>query len=140
MHIIIHTDGGSRGNPGPAASAFTVHSPQNEVIHEASMYLGVATNNVAEYTALRMSMEWVLQNKSNMDISQVDIVMDSELVVKQMRGEYKIKDITLQKIAAEVKRIEKDLSVAVTYAHVRRAENARADELVNQSLDTQKSS
>lgn len=137
MHAIIHTDGGSRGNPGPAASAFTVHTGNNEVLHEESRFLGTATNNVAEYSALRMAMEWLLVNASKLGIQKVDVLMDSELVVKQMRGEYKIKDGNLSLIAVEIKRIERSLQLAPTYIHVRRAENARADALVNESLDAQ---
>lgn len=138
MHIIIHTDGGSRGNPGPAASAFTVHTTNNEVLHEESRFLGNTTNNVAEYSALRMAMEWLLLNASKLGIQKVDVLMDSELVVKQMKGEYKIKDANLSLIAVEIKRIERELLLSITYIHVRRSDNARADELVNKSLDAQK--
>lgn len=137
MYLIIHTDGGSRGNPGPAASSFIVHDKQNEVLHEESAYLGTATNNVAEYTALRMALQWAVEQRRKLDIEKLDVVMDSELVVKQMRGEYKIKDTTLQTIAHTVKNLEKELSAPVSYIHVRRAENARADELVNAALDAQ---
>mgnify|MGYP000860330195 CR=1 FL=1 len=134
MHIVIHTDGGSRGNPGPAASAFTVHTPQNELIHEESLFLGDTTNNVAEYTALRMACEWAVSQK-DLGITTCDILMDSELVVKQMRGEYKIKDQTLLSIATEIKRILKTAPFSVSFVHVRRAENAHADQLVNAVMD-----
>jgi len=138
MHIIIHTDGGSRGNPGPAASAFTVHTKNNEVLHEEARFLGNTTNNVAEYSALRMALEWLSQNAVKHGVEKVEILMDSELVVKQMRGEYKIKDANLSLIAHDIKRIERDLSLPLAYIHVRRAENAQADLLVNQALDAQK--
>ncbi len=137
MHIIIHTDGGSRGNPGPAASAFTVHTENNEILHEESRFLGSTTNNVAEYTALRMAMEWLNDNASKLGVQKVDVLMDSELVIKQMRGEYKIKDGNLSLIAVQIKRIERELQLSPTYIHVRRAENARADQLVNERLDAQ---
>ncbi len=138
MHIIIHTDGGSRGNPGPAASAFIVHSFKNEVLHEESKYLGVTTNNIAEYSALRMAMDWVKNSYQELEISKIEILMDSELVVKQMRGEYKIKDVNLQAIAQDIKRIQLELQLDVSFIHVRRAENAHADLLVNECLDAQK--
>lgn len=138
MHVLIHTDGGSRGNPGPAAGAFTAHSLQGELLFEASRYLGNTTNNVAEYSALRMAMEWALEHRGNLQISTLEIIMDSELVVKQMRGEYKIKDSTLSVIAQEIKRIERTMGIVTKYLHVRRAENARADELVNICLDAQR--
>lgn len=135
MHIVINTDGGSRGNPGPAAASFTVKNNQAEILHEDSAYLGVATNNVAEYSALRMAMLWVQTDAKRLGITKLDIVMDSELVVKQMRGEYKIKDANLQLIASEIKTIEKSLNFPVSYIHVKRAENKRADLLVNEALD-----
>ncbi len=135
MHIVIHTDGGSRGNPGPAASAFTVHSPQNETLHEEKKFLGTATNNVAEYSALLMAHEWLAENAKKMDIQKADILMDSELIVKQMTGEYRIKDETLKLLASRVKSLESSLPFSVVYAHVRRAQNARADELVNAAMD-----
>lgn len=137
MHVVIHTDGGSRGNPGHAASAFTVHSSTNEVIHEEKRYVGVATNNVAEYMALIMGQEWLTTDAKRMGISRVDILMDSELIVKQMRGEYRIKDATLLTLAQRVKALEKEHAIHVSYVHVPRAQNARADELVNEALDAE---
>lgn len=135
MHLVIHTDGGARGNPGPAASAFVVHNGNNELLHSEGRYLGETTNNVAEYTGLLLGLEWARENSKRLDITKIDILMDSELVVKQMRGEYKIKNEDLQILAARVKKLVEELSIEVSYIHIPRAKNSEADTLVNKTLD-----
>lgn len=133
MQIKINTDGGSRGNPGPAASAFVVRSGDETVFSEGK-YVGVTTNNVAEYTAVLMAWEWVSAN----EISQVNFFLDSELVTKQLKGEYKIKDEKMKALAGKIKNFEKNFSGIVTYTYVPRIQNKEADLLVNQTLDSQK--
>lgn len=128
--IKIFCDGGSRGNPGPSASSFVVYKDE-EIIHEGAKFLGVNTNNVAEYTALVMALDWASQN----NIETVEIVLDSELVKKQMTGEYKIKNPTLQSLALKAKEYERKIPGKVIYTHTLRAGNPRADFLVNQTLD-----
>lgn len=137
MFLVIHTDGGSRGNPGPAASAFTVHDKDNNLLYEEKKYIGVTTNNVAEYTALRMAWDWIVQNDMGLDISEVDFILDSELVVKQMKGEYKIKDNTLLSIATTIKKMETSQKFIVNYRHTLRSNNSQADSLVNAALDSE---
>lgn len=126
----IYCDGGSRGNPGPSASSFVVYK-DDTIIHEDSKYLGENTNNVAEYTALVMALEWASQKAKG----DVEIVLDSELVKKQMTGEYRIKNSTLQTLALKAKEYEKKIPGKVVYTHTLRAGNPRADYLVNDTLD-----
>lgn len=127
--IKIYCDGGSRGNPGPAASAFAVYEGER-LIYSESRFLGCATNNVAEYSALVMALEWVSKNVS----SAVEIILDSELVKKQMTGEYRIKSSGLRELAERAKALEK-ASGGVVYSHTQRAGNQEADRLVNRELD-----
>ena len=132
--IIINTDGGARGNPGPAASGFVV-SRNGEVVFSEGKYLGEATNNIAEYQAVNQAFAWLTQNHKEQGITAVDFLLDSELVTKQLRGEYKIKNQNLMAIAAQVKKQERDLGLAVSYNYIPRAKNALADAVVNQTLD-----
>ena len=126
--LIIHTDGGSRGNPGPAACAFVVEQ-KGEVVFRASKYLGKATNNVAEYSGVIIALEWL--NKE----SDAVFFLDSELVVKQLNGLYKVKDENLHKLFTQVKILIKQTGKKIIFKHVRREENKIADLLLNQELD-----
>ena len=126
--LIIHTDGGSRGNPGPAACAFVVEQ-NGEVVFRASKYLGKATNNVAEYSGVIIALEWL--NKE----SDAVFFLDSELVVKQLNGLYKVKDENLHKLFTQVKILIKQTGKKIIFKHVRREENKIADLLLNQELD-----
>lgn len=136
MILVIHTDGGARGNPGPAASAFTARNSQNELLHEENRYLGETTNNVAEYTALCMAWDW-LNLKNNLELTEVNFLLDSELIVKQMNGVYKIKDPKLSQLAVRIKSQQKLAKFAVKYLHIPRAENSEADALVNAAMDAE---
>jgi len=123
-------DGGSRGNPGPAAVAAIATDPSGEVLVERSETIGEATNNVAEYRALLLGIE----RASELGASELELVGDSELIVRQVKGEYKVKDATLRKLHAEVKRALRSFG-DWSIRHVRREQNAEADRLVNQALD-----
>jgi ribonuclease HI len=127
--IIIFTDGGARGNPGPAASAAVVDGK------DFSEFIGEATNNVAEYRGLLLGLKSALKlvGKKNSE-TELEIKMDSELVVKQLRGEYKIKNQDLKLLAAEVLPLVNKFK-KVSFSHVPREENFRADKLVNEVLD-----
>lgn len=129
--MIIFCDGGSRGNPGPAASAFIVYK-DDKLVHKQSAYIGETTNNVAEYTALLMAVKWLKDNPAD-----VEIILDSELVKKQMTGEYKIKNENLRKLASEIRGITNTFSVNISFAHTLRKGNSEADNLVNMELDKQ---
>jgi ribonuclease HI len=125
----IHTDGAARGNPGPAAWAYVIAIPEQTPIESAGT-MGAATNNVAEYTALIRALERGL----DLGLRRVAVFSDSELMVKQMNGEYSVKNPDMQRLHAEAQALWRRFASA-TLDHVRRAENARADALCNAALD-----
>lgn len=133
--IVIFSDGGSRGNPGPAASAYIIHIGQ-EIVKKDSEYLGITTNNVAEYNGVVLALEALI--KMPLDFArdcEIEFRLDSELVVKQLKGEYKIKDVNMITLAMEVKKIIADNKLKITFLHVPRKENSIADKMVNVKLD-----
>jgi ribonuclease HI len=127
---IVHVDGGARGNPGPAAAASVVSTPAGEVVDEAAELLGRVTNNVAEYRALLLG----LARARALQATEVEVVNDSELIAKQVRGLYKVKHQDMkplhQAAMAALREFEK-----WSIRSVPRAQNAHADALVNQALD-----
>lgn len=128
--LIIHTDGGARGNPGPAGIGVVFKQDDGMIIGQHQQYIGEATNNVAEYKALLLG----LSEAKNLGAEILEINMDSELVVKQMNGQYKIKDSNLKLLAEEVlKQLKQFKNVA--FRHVRREFNKDADKLVNEAID-----
>ncbi|MFO0925547.1 MAG: ribonuclease HI family protein [Gemmataceae bacterium] len=129
--LSIHTDGASRGNPGEAAFAYTIARDGDTVAEEAGR-LGQMTNNQAEYTALVRALEHALRLGAE---HRVLIHSDSELMVKQMRGEYKVKNEDLRGLYDQARRLVHDIAGLVTFKHVRRELNKRADELCNMALD-----
>lgn len=128
-HATIHIDGGSRGNPGPAAFAYVIQRPDLPVVEHAET-IGTTTNNVAEYTALVA----VLARAAELGLKTLQVFSDSELLVKQMNGEYRVKSADLQDLFLEAQHLRKQLG-RVTLTHVRREQNKRADELCNLVLD-----
>lgn len=128
--LIVNVDGGARGNPGPAAIGAVVRGAGGQVLEERGERIGTATNNVAEYRALLLGIE----RAAALGASELELVGDSELIVRQVKGEYKVKDANLRELHAEVKRALGDFE-RWSIRHVRRAENAEADRLVNQVLD-----
>lgn len=132
MKYIIFTDGGARGNPGPAAGAFVIVNGNSGVVSEGGKFLGETTNNFAEYSALIMALETAA--KVLPKDAQVDVNMDSELAVRQLIGKYKIKDEKLKILASEVIKKCKNFS-SVSFHHIPREKNAKADALVNKILD-----
>jgi ribonuclease HI len=132
---IVYTDGGARGNPGPAAAGGVVVGADGALIAEVSEYLGVATNNVAEYRALILTLRRALDEGCRI----VDIRMDSELVVRQLEGKYRVKDAKMRPLhAAAVKLLA--MFERADVRHVRRDENKLADKLVNAVLDAREES
>jgi len=138
--IIIYCDGGSRGNPGESASAFVVEKNGKNIYFDAK-YLGIATNNFAEYSAVLSALKWLnkmkLDQKSKKNIDEeIIFILDSELVVKQINGEYKVKNQKLKNIYLEIKNILENLPQNIIFKSVRREINTKADFLVNQKLDS----
>lgn len=134
--IYIYTDGGSRGNPGPAAIGVVILDKNRKTIKEFGEYLGEKTNNFAEYSALVAALKKVKQvlGKGNISQIKINVFMDSELVVKQFLGQYKIQDPGLQKLFIEVWNLKTDFG-EIKFNHIPREKNKRADELVNEALD-----
>jgi ribonuclease H / adenosylcobalamin/alpha-ribazole phosphatase len=126
----LFTDGGARGNPGPAAFAYVLETDDGTVLAAHGEKIGVATNNVAEYRGLVAGLEKAVE----LEVPEVEVVSDSELLVKQMRGEYKIKNEALRELSLRASRLARRLD-RVEYRHVRRAQNELADRLVNEALD-----
>jgi len=127
----LSTDGGSRGNPGPAAYGYVLESEDGHVLAAHGETIGVATNNVAEYRGLIAGLERALEA----GVTELEVVSDSELLVKQMRGEYKVKKDTLRELVDEAHDLADRLE-KVTYTAVRREHNELADRLVNEALDS----
>lgn len=136
MKLQINSDGGSRGNPGPAASAFIVKDENGEVIFQWKKYLGTKTNNQAEYTALVMAWKWLLQFPQLSEVESVEHRVDSELVYHQLAGRYKVKSKDLLPYVEKAKQLKQDIPCTITVSHVRRNLNAEADYLVNEALDS----
>ena len=130
MKATLYADGGSRGNPGPAASGAVLYDERGEVLEEIGTFLGVATKNVAEWTALIEGLEAAIAR----GVDDLTVRMDSELVVKQLAGVYRVKHPGLIPLHARAKALLRKFA-QVDVAHVRRKDNAAADAVVNQILD-----
>ena len=128
--LTVNVDGGSRGNPGPAAIAAVVRDVDGGVLQEKGETIGRATNNVAEYRALLLGIELA----AALGASELELVGDSELIVRQVKGEYKVKDRALRELHAQAKRALKPFE-RWSIRHVRREQNTDADRLVNEALD-----
>ncbi len=131
--INIYTDGGARGNPGPAAAAF-VAIRDGKVVFKNSRFLGVSTNNIAEYQAVVLALSWLLENRK-MYQEEIFFYLDSELVVRQLTGIYKIKNKKLKLLVQEVENITRKIKGKISYIQIRRERNKLADKLVNLKID-----
>jgi ribonuclease HI len=130
--LVVNVDGGARGNPGPAAIGVMVSTPDGEVLEEHSERIGSATNNIAEYRALMFGLERALA----LGAREVELIGDSELVVRQVQGEYKVRDEVLWRLHKHVIRALAEFD-SWSIRHVRREENEAADRLVNEVLDAE---
>jgi ribonuclease HI len=126
----LFTDGGARGNPGPAAAAYVIETEDGTVLAAHGEAIGVQTNNVAEYRALVAGLE----KARELGLKELEVVSDSELLVKQMRGEYKVKNEVLRELSLRAARAAREVG-DVRYTAVRREHNELADRLVNEALD-----
>ncbi|MCA1677493.1 MAG: reverse transcriptase-like protein [Actinobacteria bacterium] len=130
MKARLFTDGGARGNPGPAAAAYVLETDDGTVLDAHGEAIGTATNNVAEYRALVAG----LAKAAELGVSEIEVVSDSELLVKQMNGEYRVKSAALVELSLEAAHLARQIG-RVRYTAVRRTENELADRLVNEALD-----
>jgi ribonuclease H / adenosylcobalamin/alpha-ribazole phosphatase len=126
----LSTDGGARGNPGPAAYGYVLEADDGSVLAAHGEAIGVATNNVAEYRALIAGLEKAVE----VGVDELEVVSDSELLVKQMRGEYRVKNEALRELSAQASRLARQIP-RVRWTSVRREHNELADRLVNEALD-----
>lgn len=126
----IYCDGGARGNPGPAACAFVALN-DGKIFYKSGKYLGLATNNVAEYSAVILALTW-LQKQNFKDIN---FKLDSQLVAKQLAGLYKIKNENLRQLFLDADKLRKNLGAQIIFSYVPRSKNLLADKLVNEILD-----
>lgn len=137
MKLIIHADGGARGNPGPAAFGVVVENEAGKIIARLGESLGIKTNNQAEYCGVIGAMEFIKKNSfTKKGISALEFYLDSDLIVNQLSGKYKIKSTELAVLAIRVKGLEKEISAPVIYRHIPREQNKFADKIVNQVLDS----
>ena len=130
MKALLFTDGGARGNPGPAAYAFVLEAEDGTILAAEGEAIGKATNNVAEYRGLVAGLARAVE----LAVAEVEVRSDSELLVKQMRGEYRVKSPALRTLSLEAARLARRLD-RVDYVHVPREHNELADRLVNEALD-----
>lgn len=135
MHYSIHADGGARGNPGPAGAGAVIRDELGNIVGSVSEYLGVRTNNYAEYEAVILALQKVHElAKGKLAKTAVMVKMDSELVVKQMNGEYRVKHPDMKAQQARLKELAAPLGL-IQFAHVPRAQNSDADALANEAMD-----
>lgn len=132
--IKIYSDGGSRGNPGPSASAFVVFD-KGKVIHKESKYLGVKTNNEAEYYGVIIALEWLNKNRSLLKELPIHFYLDSELVVRQISGIYRVRVDNLKPLFIKIKKLLEELDILCKFVSIPREKNKIADLLVNMEID-----
>lgn len=149
--IKVNCDGGARGNPGPAAIGVIIKNEHNKLLYESSKYIGIATNNVAEYQAVVDALLWLKNNFSSPSVKSnvIEFYLDSKLVVNQLSGIFKVKNKNLQNLIIEIRKLENDIKsfsnaaavfigargVIIKYFYIPREKNSSADYLVNKSLD-----
>jgi ribonuclease HI len=135
--VIIFTDGGSRGNPGPAALGVFIQDADGKKLARIGKTLGITTNNIAEYSAIIEGINWLLENKEKLTISAVNFYMDSQLACSQLNGLYKIKNSAIREFVFEIRKKEMQLNIPISYTHIPREQNKQADFMVNQALDNE---
>ncbi len=128
--LIIYTDGGARGNPGPAAAGVVIQNEQGEIVAKFSEYLGETTNNQAEYQAVILALE----QAKRLGAQEIEFYLDSQLVVEQLNHNYKVKDQTLTRLFIQIWNLSQSFS-KVSFKHISRQQNKLADRLVNQAID-----
>lgn len=138
MQLFIHTDGGSRGNPGPAGIGIYVKDDHDVTVYEEKRAIGPATNNVAEYTALLLASAWVEQFCQSNQVEKITFLLDSKLVVEQILGNWKMKQAHLAPLHSQILKHLNPLDVSWQIQYIPREQNSAADALVNQALDEEK--
>lgn len=134
MVLSVFTDGGSRGNPGISGFGVVIKSGEG-IVHQEAVFIGIKTNNEAEYSALLSALSWISQNKNH--VEKINFYLDSELVVRQVQGIYKIKAENLKPLYLQIKGLLEKLGIPYEFKSVPRAQNSLADALANQAMDRQ---
>lgn len=134
MKLTVHTDGGSLNNPGPAACSYIISKQDDTIIEKVSFFLGVQTNNVAEYSGVKNALVAILRLKGSLPISSLFFVSDSLLMVSQLNGIYKVKNEKIRELVLTIRGLEQQVGVPIKYSHVLRERNQPADDLVKECL------
>jgi ribonuclease HI len=135
MQINIYTDGGARGNPGISGYGLVIYDENNKIIYQESKFLGIKTNNEAEYMGMIGALVWINDNKNNSNISQINFHSDSQLLVRQILGQYKVKAPNLKPLFDKVKLLLNQINLPYSFKDIRREFNKLADELANEAMD-----
>ena len=135
--LVLHTDGGARGNPGPSGAGAVVYDETGKTVKETSKYLGRQTNNFAEYAAVVLGLEMIAKHFGKAQCKNLEVLvrMDSELICKQLNNEYQIKEETLFPLYIQVHNLLVSTFPSVTFEHVPRKDNAHPDRLANEAMD-----
>jgi ribonuclease HI len=133
--ISIFTDGGARGNPGPAALGVYIEDENKKELARIGKTLGETTNNIAEYSAIVEGLNWALENKKEQQIGKIVFYMDSQLAYSQLTGLYKVKNSNIRDLVFKVRQLEQSLNIPIFYNHIPREKNKKADFMVNFALD-----
>lgn len=136
MHLTIHTDGGALHNPGPAACSYIIKTDDGSLLEKKYVFLGSQTNNFAEYSGVKNALMALLRLKDKIKIERVSFVSDSLLMVSQLNGVYKVKNADIRTFVFEIRSLEQQLGVPLSYRHVLRELNSEADALVKECLDS----
>jgi ribonuclease HI len=134
MKLTIHTDGGSLHNPGPSACSYIISKPDGTIVEKKFLFLGDQTNNFAEYSGVKNALLALLRLKDSLAITSLSFVSDSLLMVNQLNGIYKVKNERIREFVFEIRVLEQQLSIPITYKHVLRELNQSADDLVKECL------
>jgi len=138
MQISVYTDGGSRGNPGVSGYGVVIYDDQQQIIYQESKFLGIKTNNEAEYSAFLGALVWISNHLQKFDIDQISFFADSQLLVCQIQGIYKMKAANLKSLFNQCRHLLDQINIPYQFRHVPRLENELADQLANQAMDRQK--
>ena len=135
MQLSIYTDGGSRGNPGISGYGLVIYDQDRQIIYQESKFLGIKTNNEAEYSGVIAALNWIHKNLTLFGFTQLNFFSDSQLLVRQFQGKYKVKSATLLPLFAQAQQLLIQINLPYTFTDVRRDFNQLADKLANQAMD-----
>lgn len=138
MEVNIYTDGGSRGNPGISGYGLVVYDEQKKVVYQESKFIGVKTNNESEYLAILGALNWLKNNQKSHQITKANFFADSQLLVRQLQGIYKVKAPNLKDLFIQAQQLLTQINISYSFKDIRRELNTAADELANQAMDRRK--